>query len=180
MQVSDTNINIIFSPIKQPRLEIMIEKCTELGIKKFIPVIMQHTVKDKINITRLNSKVREAVEQSERLTIPAIADMVSLPELLETWDHSNHIYLCNEKETVNNLSTLDISLLRSHKEIYVMIGPEGGYSDKELEMLNKYNFITSLHLGQRILRAETAAIMITSVFATYNNTLQIPSREHND
>jgi 16S rRNA (uracil1498-N3)-methyltransferase len=180
-QEDDTNINIIFSPIKQPRLEIMIEKCTELGVKNFIPVIMQHTVKDQINIARLELKIREAVEQSERLTMPNIMELTSLQNLIENWNCNDHIYICNEREQINDLSKLDISLLRSRKEVYVMIGPEGGYSAEELDLFAKCDFITSVHLGKRILRAETAAIMMVSVLATYNNNLQKnPSRKEND
>ena len=143
---------LIFAPIKAPRINFLLEKATELGVTKLIPIRTKHSVIDKINIEKWQIYVKEAAEQCERLSIPEIAPLVMLEQFLKTWDNSKQILLCNEKEK-------SLHLRDAPKSSAIMIGPEGGFSENELNNLQSQEFITSAHLGPRILRAETASIV---------------------
>lgn len=151
-------INLIFAPIKQARINFLLEKATELGATKLTPIQTKHSVVDKINLTKWHIYIKEATEQCGRLALPVIEDLESLDKFLAKWDVNKKIILCNETEDslhmAQHLKTLD----NNDELINIMIGPEGGFSSQELENLTSKSFVTSVHLGERILRAETAAL----------------------
>lgn len=156
-------LRLIFSPIKHPRIQFLLEKATELGATHLVPIQTKHSVIDKINIEKWQIYVKEASEQCERLSLPKIENLVSLDKFLSNWSDKNQIILCNEKE--ENLSITDFikkGAINS-KELNIMIGPEGGFSQDELKILTSKKFITSVHLGKRILRAETAALSALAI-----------------
>ena len=155
----EIEMNLIFAPIKHSRIDFLLEKATELGASKLTPIQTKHSVVDKINLNKWHLYVKEAAEQCGRLSIPEIKPLEKLDKFLLEWPQEQHIILCNEKE--KNLSLAQY--LKGHKQgINIMIGPEGGFSEAELAMLLKKNFITSVHLGPRILRAETAVLSALS------------------
>ena len=102
----------------------------------------------------------EASEQTRRLTIPKINDVQNLNLLINDWDANKSIFFCNENDGTpfmkirNNLG----------KPVSILVGPEGGFSEKELEFLNSFNFIQSISLGPRVLRSDTAAISSVSCY----------------
>lgn len=148
----ENELTLIFAPIKTPRINFLLEKATELGVTKLIPIRTQHCVIDKINLEKWQIYVKEAAEQCERLSVPEIMPLITLEQLLKTWDRSKQILLCNEKEKI-------LHLRNAPKASTLIIGPEGGFSTQELNNLTSQEFITSVHLGPRILRAETASLV---------------------
>ena len=163
---SENEINLIFAPIKQSRIVFLLEKATELGVTMFTPVQTKHSVVDKINLSKWNIYLKEASEQSNRLSIPAINTLEKLDRFLINWDRSKKIIFCNEKEDsfpfVDALKKID-----KLDGVNIMIGPEGGFSEEEVSLLKSKKFIISSHLGERILRAETAAISAISLAGYY-------------
>lgn len=141
-------LKLVFSPLKQDRLNMMIEKATELGTTDFQPICTEYTQVRKINSERLQKIAVEACEQSERQDIPKFYDLINLDEyLLNTHDH---VVFCCERLDIHH----EIELIKYDT---VIIGPEGGFSPKEKMLLKKK--IPAITLGDTILRAETAAII---------------------
>lgn len=157
-------INLIFAPIKQSRIDFLLEKVTELGVTKLTPIQLKHSVVDKINLNKWHIYVKEAAEQCGRLSLPEINPLETLNKFLSQWPEDQQIILCNEKEKDLSLAKY---LKTSAKKINIMIGPEGGFSEQELLMLMAKKFITSVHLGPRILRSETAALCALSLISSY-------------
>ena len=152
-------IALAFSPIKHERMKFMVEKCTEIGVSKFIPVVFDRTIVREVNESKLYSYLVGACEQSGRVIVPEILRVHTLSELLETHD-SYEIIFCNEKEDdffINNVSIKD-------KQI-IIVGPEGGFTGREQELLQRNRNVQSISLGHNILRAETASIFAVSYIA---------------
>ena len=150
-------INLIFAPIKQTRIGFLLEKSTELGVTELTPIQTKHSVVDKVNLGKWQIYVKEAAEQCLRLSLPKINTLQSLEQFLSNWPEDKIIIMCNEKE--QNLSlTQYLKTTDPTQDINIMIGPEGGFSEQEINILLKKKFIVSTHLGERILRAETAAL----------------------
>lgn len=161
---AETELKLIFAPIKQHRLTFLLEKATELGVTHLIPIQTKHSVIDKVNLSKWQIYVKEAAEQCRRLSLPHIENLQSLDQLINNWPKEDKIIFCNERE--KNLF-LPKYLANNHKSINFMIGPEGGFSELEINKLLKLDFIKSCHLGNRILRAETAALTVLSMSQEY-------------
>lgn len=146
-------VTLFFAPIKRQRLEILLEKATELGVNHLQPVKTQHSM-ELGNIERLQVIVTEAAEQCERLTVPRISPLVDLKTLVAQWDATLPLYWCLERAGDPLLKVLDTS-----KPIALLTGPEGGFSQEEIAGLQQKDFIKPVSLGSTILRAETAAIV---------------------
>jgi 16S rRNA (uracil1498-N3)-methyltransferase len=145
-----------FAPLKQGRLDYLVQKAVEMGAGTLQPVVTQHTQVSRIGIERIEANAIEAAEQCGVLAIPQTRQPVKLEKLLEGWDGNRRLIFCDEgHETYNPLPLLQ-SLPRG--PLGVLIGPEGGFSDHERQVLRKLPFVTAIPLGQRILRADTAAV----------------------
>lgn len=152
---------LLFAPVKKDNTDFIIQKATELGIRKIVPVITRNTITDKIKKERFIAQSIEAAEQSRRVDLPEIVDSISLDKLLQNWDKSRTIFFLNETLEGNNIA--DIFAKFSGKAA-VLCGPEGGFDEKEIVMLKNQPFVKSINLGPRILRAETAAITAVACF----------------
>ena len=153
----DADLWLIFSPIKLYRMNITIQKATELGVSRFIPCISQNTNFTKINTRNLKMNIIEATEQSERLTLPNLQETVKLNELLEKFPSDRGLIFCNE--TAKNSPSIHEALknnLNKYKKWSVLIGPEGGFTDTEVETILSISSAISVSLGKRILRSDTA------------------------
>ena len=172
-QVEDTPLDLYFAPIKGERLGFLIEKATELGVTNFYPIFTQHTVPSHINLDRLDFRIIEAAEQCERLTLPTLHDPCPLEEMLESRSDKTPIYFCEERSESPTLLEAFNQTPLGHA---FLIGPEGGFSSEEKNLLNASPHILSVHLGNRILRSETAVFMALSLFNGYQETLQKKTR----
>ena len=150
---------LAFSPIKSNYFNFMIQKATELGVTKFIPINSDRTIVRKINLERLKKIVVESCEQSNRLKLPIIENIVSLENFINKNDKIQIIFGdINTSNTVintKNLSNLD--------PVCILIGPEGDFTEKEREKILKMKKIQPLKINENILRSETAAISTLSI-----------------
>ena len=153
---------LLFAPLKKDNTDFVIEKATELGVKKIIPVITQFTNNDKLKIERLTAQATEAAEQCERLSIPKIEKISKLKDILNNWDHNRIIYFMNERRGTQKIATAFNS--NTNQSVAILVGPEGGFSDEEAQFIESFSFVKSISMGPRILRAETAVVSALSVW----------------
>ncbi len=158
-QTKPSDIYYFFAPLKRARLDYMVQKATEMGVEILQPIITQYTQINRLKYDRLKANIIEAAEQCEVLNIPKLLEQTSLENLIKNWKENygqRKLILADEtKEAISPIATL--SSLRGEK-IALLIGPEGGFSQQELEFLHEQDFIVPISLGQQILRADTAAI----------------------
>ena len=148
---------LAFSPIKSNYQNFMIQKATELGVTKFLPIIFDRTVVRKINNDRLEKIVIEASEQSNRINVPEIEKTQNLKNFL----NSNSMDLIFTDLNSDN-KKIDKSKL-TDKPICIIIGPEGDFSEAEREQILSFNGVQPLKINENILRAETAVISAISI-----------------
>jgi len=160
-QILDPDIWLVFAPVKKSRIDMIAEKATELGVAKFVPVITDHTNVERVKVDRLRANAIEAAEQCRRLTVPEFEEPQALSKLLDNWDETRRLLVMDETAE-NAPDAVKMSDLRADKIIIpsdaILIGPEGGFSPSELDLMEKLPFVTKVSLGGRILRAETAAL----------------------
>lgn len=146
---------LLFAPLKKDNTDFVIEKATELGIKKIIPTITLRAISEKVRTERYIAQAIEASEQCRRVDIPEIEEAITLEKLLKTWDKNRKLYYLDE--TGNGNKIFDV-FKNSKSPCAILVGPEGGFDEKELELLRKLEYTEGVNMGKRILRAETAAI----------------------
>jgi len=148
---------LAFSPIKSNYFNFMIQKATELGVTKFLPIIFDRTIVRKINKKRLEKVIVEATEQSNRINIPEMEEPQSLELFLKNNDMDLIFTDLNTTNTKINLDQLTSS------PTCVIIGPEGDFSEKEREQILKFEGVQPIKINQNILRSETAVISAISI-----------------
>ena len=154
---SSKELWLAFSPIKSNYQNFMIQKATELGVTKFLPIIFDRTVVRKINNERLEKIVIEASEQSNRLNVPEIEKAQNLKNFL----NSNSMDLIFTDLNSDN-KKIDKSKLKD-KPICIIIGPEGDFSEAEREQILNFDGVQALKINDNILRSETAVISTISI-----------------
>jgi len=152
---------LLFAPIKKSRMEMLVEKATELGVTKLIPVRTRRSVVDKINAARLQTIALEATEQCERLTVPEIDELQTLDQALKDWQPTHPLYVADETGGGQPL----LQALKPECPAAFLIGPEGGFDPTEQERLGELPAVVKVDLGPRILRAETAGMVVLGVFS---------------
>ena len=160
---SNTNekeIWLAFAPIKLNYLNLMIQKGTELGVTRFIPILTERTIVRKINEKRVNKIIVEASEQSNRLKVPQLEEIVKLENFLKLNQKTNIIF--GDLNTNNNKLNI-----RDREPLCILIGPEGDFTTQEREKILKLKNAIPLKINENILRSETAAISIISI-VTFN------------
>ena len=149
---------LAFTPIKLNYLNLMIQKATELGVTRFIPLLSDRTVVRKINEKRVKKIIVEASEQSNRLNLPILDKLKKLEDFLK--ENTDTTIFFGDLNSDNK--KIDI---QSDEPICVLIGPEGDFSIKEREIISKMKNIIPLNINKNILRSETAAISIISIIS---------------
>ena len=147
---------LAFSPIKSNYFNFMIQKATELGVTKFLPIIFERTIVRKVNKERLEKVIIEAAEQSNRITVPSIED----PQKLKSFLNNDMDLIFTDLNTAN--TKIDLKKLTT-KPTCVIIGPEGDFSEQEREEILKFNGVQSVKINENILRSETAVISALSI-----------------
>jgi 16S rRNA (uracil1498-N3)-methyltransferase len=153
---------LLFAPIKRARLDWLVEKATELGVSAFVPAWTARTQAERINLERLRAHAIEAAEQSERLSIPELRAPEKLERLLEAWPAERALIVCDESGAGAPIS--EVAVRVPPRAAALLIGPEGGFDQRELDALGKLPFVSGVGLGPRVLRAETAALAAVAVF----------------
>lgn len=167
-QYYEPELNLIFSLVKKDRIFNIIEKCTELGVTCFHPIVTERTQNFNYSFKKFGAYAIEASEQTRRLTIPKINPVQNLSSLLNNWNRKKIILLCNENDGIPVMKIKN----KISKPVSILIGPEGGFSGHELEGFLNLEFVKSISLGPRILRSDTAAISMVasyqSIFGDWN------------
>ena len=155
---SEKEIWLAFAPIKLNYLNLMIQKATEIGVTRFIPILTERTVVRKLNDKRVNKIIIEASEQSNRLNVPSLDKLTKLDSFLKLNKNINIIFgdLNTENKKID---------LKNRNPLCVLIGPEGDFSLKEREKILKLKNIIPLKINNNILRSETAAISMISIIS---------------
>lgn len=155
-QSGSQDLTLLFAPIKKARTDFIVEKATELGVRTLHPVFTEYTQSHRVRTDRMRILAIEAAEQTERMDVPDIHEGATLAKVMSEWDSSKPIIFCDESADARPLHTALDSLPGAAAG--VLIGPEGGFSPRERQMLSQLDFIVPITLGPRILRAETAAV----------------------
>ena len=143
---------LAFAPVKRAQVDWLVEKATELGVAKLIPVVTQRTIVERVKLERLEAIAIEAAEQCGRTRLPEIAEPVSLAKLLEQRDAGRRLYFADE-----NGGELAARAFVPGSAM-ILTGPEGGFTDDERAAIRGAANAVPVSLGPRILRAETAAL----------------------
>lgn len=150
---------LAFAPVKKTGTDFIVQKATELGAGRLMPVLTQNGQSERLNRERLAATAVEASEQCERLSVPAVDDIVTLPALLEAWPGNRTLYLLDETGGGAPLAAALADGLAGF-----LVGPEGGFQPGELDLAAGRPFVRRVTLGRRILRAETACLAALAVW----------------
>jgi 16S rRNA (uracil1498-N3)-methyltransferase len=165
-QQAGPDLHYLFAPLKHARLDYMVQKATEMGAARLVPVLTQRTVPGRVNLDRMRANVIEAAEQCGILTIPEVAEPRRLEAVLSDWDAKRTLIFCDESATIKDPMAALAAV--ETQAFAVLIGPEGGFADTERNMLLAKPFVVPISLGPRIMRADTAAV---AALALVNATL---------
>jgi 16S rRNA (uracil1498-N3)-methyltransferase len=149
---------LLFAPIKKGPIDWLVEKATELGAARLQPVITQRTIVDRLNLDRLRANAIEAAEQCDRTALPELAEPVKLAALLKGWDAGRSLLFADET------GGAPIAEVAKPGACAILIGPEGGFTPDEREVIRATPGAIGISLGPRILRAETAAAAAISAW----------------
>ena len=163
---SEKNIWLAFAPIKSNFFNFMIQKATELGVTKFVPIITDRTIVRKINYERIEKIIIEASEQSNRIKVPKVEKTQNLNLFLENNNNKINI-IFGDLNTENQ--NLDPKIKKENKPICIIIGPEGDFTESEREQILNFKDVQSLKINNNILRTETAAISAISIVNYFLN-----------
>ena len=163
---NEKNIWLAFAPIKSNFFNFMIQKATELGATKFIPIITDRTIVRKINYERIEKIIIEASEQSNRIKVPKVEKTQNLNLFLKNNNHKINI-IFGDLNTENQ--NLDPKIKKENKPICIIIGHEGDFTESEREQILNFKNVQSLKINNNILRTETAAISAISIVNYFLN-----------
>jgi 16S rRNA (uracil1498-N3)-methyltransferase len=149
---------LLFAPIKRGRIDWLVEKATELGVARLVPVLTQRTIVDRLNFDRLRAHSIEAAEQCERTALPELAEPAKLERLLAGWPEDRALLFADEGGGV------PLATAAAPGPAAILVGPEGGFTDAERAAINAIPVARPVSLGPRILRADTAAIAAVSLW----------------
>ena len=168
-QTASGDLDYLFAPLKQARLDYLVQKAVELGVSRLVPVLTQHGQVARVNLERIRANAIEAAEQCGILNVPEIAAPIALARLLAEWVPERLIVFCDDDAPVADpIAELEEArgstppLLRP-TPVSVLIGPEGGFAADERAALLKLPHLVRLSLGPRILRADTAAVAVLAL-----------------
>src|SRR5262245_49045264 len=159
-QAPALDLDYLFAPLKQARLDYMVQKAVEMGAARLVPVLTRHTQVARVNLERMRANAIEAAEQCGILTLPEIAAPVTFDRLLAERDPARLLVFCDEDAEVKDpiAALAQASSKAAAPPIAVLIGPEGGFAEEERTALLRLPNVVRLALGPRILRADSAAV----------------------
>jgi 16S rRNA (uracil1498-N3)-methyltransferase len=141
---------LLFAPVKRGRIDWLVEKATELGVARLLPVVTRRTIVDRLNLERLRSHAVEAAEQCERTALPSLDDPRKLGAVLKDWPEDRPLYFADEAGGE--------AFAPPPGPAAILVGPEGGFTDEERVAIRGLPQARPVSLGPRILRADTAAL----------------------
>tara|TARA_A100001011_G_scaffold290607_1_gene302066 strand:+ start:136 stop:870 length:735 start_codon:yes stop_codon:yes gene_type:complete len=159
---------LLFSPLRKNRTEWIVEKATELGVRRIIPIITARTIETGVRIKRLESIMIEALEQCGGTFLPKLVEPMTLASCLSSWPSNRNLFFCDESLSHKNVGT---SFSENKKDIGagILIGPEGGFTQAEGQLIRQIKSVIPISLGLRILRADTAAVAAIAIWKNKQN-----------
>jgi len=154
-----TNVELAICLVKKTSMEIILQKATELGVAKIIPIISERTEVKDLNIERAKKIVVEATEQSNQLNVPSIEEPQRLKDFINSLDSNTSLFFAD----INTEKKIDNKIIEKSKKISLLIGPEGDFSPNEREMILVKDNAISFSISRNILRTETAVISALSL-----------------
>ncbi|WP_208353748.1 16S rRNA (uracil(1498)-N(3))-methyltransferase [Pseudaestuariivita rosea] len=145
---------LLFAPIKKARTDFIVEKAAEMGAARIMPVQTDYTNAERIRQDRLQAHAIEAAEQCGGTFVPTVEALQRLDKVLDSWPAERQLIFCDEEKVGQGLALK----AGSSQPSAILIGPEGGFSPDERARLMELPFVTTISLGPRILRADTAAV----------------------
>lgn len=167
-QPAPYDLLLCFAPLKQARLDYMVQKAVEMGAGQLQPVITRYTQVQKLNSDRMAANLVEAAEQCGILSVPALSETVTLTNLLDKWTSvqaDRALIFCDE--LVEGSAGLKALQSLEGRPLAILIGPEGGFTEEERQLLTSKPFVHALSLGPRILRADTAAVAAMAIIQAF-------------
>ena len=161
-----SNIELAICLVKKNPMEIILQKATELGVSKIIPIISERTEVKELNYDRANKIVIESTEQSNQLSPPKISEVIKLKDFLNNLDGSSKLLFAD----VNSTKNLNAETLKQGNPISVLIGPEGDFSPSERDSILGNSNVTSFTISRNILRSDTAVISAISLVNFIKNS----------
>ena len=155
---NNSEIWLAFTPIKLNYLNFMIQKATELGVTKFIPILTERTMVRDLNSKRLNKVIIEASEQSNRIKLPKLEKLIKFKDFTKLYKDNDIVF-----GDLN--STNDQIKINKDSPVCILVGPEGDFSENERKEILDLKNVKSLKINKNILRTETAAISIISIIS---------------
>ncbi len=153
-QLDPPDLWLLFAPVKKARTDFIVEKAAEMGAARILPVQTGFTNSERIRRDRLQAHAVEAAEQCGGTFVPEVADLARLDQVLDAWPEDRRLMFCDEAEVGAGLA-LDAA---GPGPWAILVGPEGGFTEDERARLRRLPFVTTVSLGPRILRADTAAV----------------------
>lgn len=154
---------LLFAPIKKARTDFIVEKATEMGAAKILPISTEFTNSDRINRDRLQAHAVEAAEQCGGTFVPEVGELSRLDRIISDWPKDRRLMFCDEALVGARASLMAAGPATKWA---IVIGPEGGFSDAERTRLQALDYVTPVSLGPRILRADTAAVAALTLWQT--------------
>ena len=164
-----SKIEIAICLVKKNPMDIILQKATELGVSKIIPIVSERTEVKELNLERANKIVIEATEQSNQLVPPEITEVIKMKDFLKTFDETSKLLFAD----VNSKENLKIKDLKNFKSLCILIGPEGDFSPAEREFILQNRAVKPFSLSRNILRSDTAVISAISLVNFINNFHQL-------
>ena len=161
-----SNIELAICLVKKNPMEIILQKATELGVRKITPIISERTEVKELNYDRANKIVIEATEQSNQLSPPKIFEVTKLKDFLDNLDGTSKLLFAD----VNSTNNLNAETLKQGNPITVLIGPEGDFSPSERDSILGNSNVTSFTISRNILRSDTAVISAISLVNFIKNS----------
>ncbi len=161
-QVEEPGPWLLFAPVKRTQTDLIVEKATELGASRLLPIFSERTNAGRVNLERLSAIATEAAEQCRRLTVPEVKEPAALRDVLADWPADRRLFLLDE----TGGGTAPSQVIAPDQPGALLIGPEGGFTLSELDFLRNLSFVSSISLGRRVLRAETAALAALACWQT--------------
>jgi 16S rRNA (uracil1498-N3)-methyltransferase len=154
------DIDYLFAPLKHQRLDYLVQKATELGVRRLCPIITARTIAERVNLDRMRANVIEAAEQCNLVFVPEVLEPQKFETALKGWDATRTLIFCDETATISD----PLHTLKTIKPpAAIIVGPEGGFTDDERRQLKSLPFVKGISLGPRIMRADTAAVAILAL-----------------
>ncbi|MBL6857931.1 MAG: 16S rRNA (uracil(1498)-N(3))-methyltransferase [Pelagibacteraceae bacterium] len=160
-----SNIELAICLVKKNPMEIILQKATELGVSRIIPIISERTEVKDLNLERANKITIEATEQSNQLNPPKISQMIDLKDFINSISKETKLFFAD----INSKHTPSLKDIEGIKNISILIGPEGDFSPSERELILKKSNVIPFSLSKNILRTDTAVISAISLVNFINN-----------